>query len=92
LGLCALLWPASGRADDLAELQHYALLPSDAPRRVQTQAEDHRRHDLIREAINKRLAAQDGARSAMRSGRASTPISGHVSLAGEFLRTRHPTD
>lgn len=52
--------------ENFAAYQRYAWLPSDAHRRAQTQAEEHRLHDLIREAINKRLAAQGFIRSQKR--------------------------
>lgn len=42
--------------ENFAAYRRYAWLPSDAHRQEQTQAEDHRLHDLIREAIDERLA------------------------------------
>jgi len=49
--------------ENYAALKRYAWLPSDAHRREQTQAEDHRLHDLIRETIDERLRAQGFVRS-----------------------------
>ena len=54
------------RGEDYRAYERYAWLPSDAHRRQQTQAEDHRLHDLIRTAIDDRLAARGFERRATR--------------------------
>lgn len=49
--------------ENFAAYERYDWLPSDAHLRSSTQAEDHRLHNLIREAIDERLAAKGFARS-----------------------------
>lgn len=49
--------------ENFAKYENYAWLPSDAHQRAATQAEDHRLHDWIREAIDRRLAAKGFARA-----------------------------
>lgn len=46
------------RGEDFAAYQRYAWLPSDAHRRQSTQLEDHRMHDLVREAVDEQLSAK----------------------------------
>jgi hypothetical protein len=49
--------------ENFAAYERYAWLPSDAHLRERTQAEDHRLHDLIREAIDERLTGMGFVRS-----------------------------
>ena len=51
--------------ENFADYERYAWMPSDFHRRAETQPEDHRFHDLIREAIDEQLATTGYARSSM---------------------------
>jgi hypothetical protein len=49
--------------ENFTDYKSYAWIPSDAHRHAETQAEDHRLHDLIREAIDARLAERGFVRT-----------------------------
>ncbi len=68
--------------EPFASYERYDWLPSDGHLRKRTQAEDHRLHDMIRVAIDERLAAKGFNRS--RAGDADFLVTYHCKITEEL--------